>query len=293
VSDVQAALVDACAQAGLNAAGAELIRAGENTLFRLPGHVVARVTRPGQLDVAAKEVRVSRWLKQVGVNVVNALPQISQPVEAHQRAITFWDELPPHREGSIDQVADVLRRIHHLQPPPALGLPNLQPFVRLETRILEAQAFNADDRVWLVEHLRQLTQQYSDLPTGLPPSAVHGDAWGGNIVSVLDDPTPIVLDLERFAYGAPEWDLTSIAVDHFTFGTMSAQEWNQFCGRYGHDVTEWAGYSVLRGARELRKVTFAGQMATQYPQLQAQARYRLACIRGLAGPRPWHWTPVP
>jgi len=102
-----------------------------------------------------------------------------------------------------------------------------------------------------------------------------------------------MLDLERFALGPPEWDLVAIAVDHFTFGSISATEWTNVCQHYGYDVTTWPGYAVLRDIRELRKVTFAAQMAVRDPRLQDQARFRLACLRGHRGPRPWHWRPVP
>lgn len=285
-------LEKACAQVGLVAQSADLIRAAENTLFRLPGGIVARVTRTGQMEVASKEVRVSRWLQQVGIPVVQALPTIEQPVDVDGRAVTFWQELPPHRHGGIAEVADMLRQIHRLQPPPELALPALTPFVRLEQRITEATIFDTSDRDWLSAHLHHLIEQYETLPTGLPRTAVHGDAWGGNVV-IADGHGPVVLDLERFAYGPPEWDLTSIAVDHTTFGSLTNSEWTLFCQRYGHDVTDWAGHHILRDIRELRKVTFAAQMAVQYPGLSDQARYRLACIRRRQGPRPWYWKPLP
>jgi aminoglycoside phosphotransferase (APT) family kinase protein len=291
MSDPDAVLEAACQHVGLDSSGAELIRSAENTLYRLPGSVVARVTRQGQLEAARKETRVSRWLRSAGMPVVEILPGIAQPVAVNGRAVTFWRELPAHGEGSIEQVADILRRLHRLQPPAELELPELAPFVRLEQRIAEAAALTDEERVWLQQHLRLLKERYKDIPAGLSHCAVHGDAWGGNIVATAAG--PVVLDLERFAYGPPEWDLVSVAVDHFTFGTLSADDWAMFCGRYGHDVTEWAGYEVLRDARELRKVTFAAQMAGQYPHLRNQALYRLACIRSEHGSRPWHWQPVP
>ncbi|GLW35241.1 aminoglycoside phosphotransferase family protein [Actinoplanes regularis] len=284
-------LLTACRALDINPAGAELIRAGENTLFRLPGGIVARVTRADQIQTARKETRVSRWLQERGIPVVEILPDLAQPIEVGNRAVTFWRELPPHQEGSIQQVADILRQIHTLQPPPDLQLPPLAPFVRLEQRIAEATVLDDADRKWLLRHLAELQQRYANLPAGLPAAAVHGDAWGGNIVDTSDG--PVVLDLERFAYGPPEWDLTSIAVDHVTFATMSATEWTAFCQQYGHDVTEWPGYPVLRDARELRKVTFAAQMANQFPWLKNQALYRLACIKGEKGARPWRWSPIP
>jgi aminoglycoside phosphotransferase (APT) family kinase protein len=291
MSDPRSALEAACQRVGLDPTAAEVIRAGENTLFLLPSAIVARVTREGQLEAAGKEVRVARWLRDVGVPAVEPAPNLNQPVSVNGRAVTFWRKLPDHHEGSIEQVAQVLRRLHQLAPPPDLQLPELMPFVRLEQRIAEARVFDELDRDWLRQHLHRLQQRYRELPAGLPRGAVHGDAWGGNIVAT--DQGPVVLDLERFAYGPPEWDLASIAVDHATFGSLSDDEWAQFCDCYGHDVTTWTGYDVLRDARELRKVTFAAQMAGQYPNLHDQATYRLECIRGQHGPRPWFWQPVP
>ena len=72
----------------------------------------------------------------------------------------------------------------------------------------------------------------------------------------------MLLDLERFALGPPEWDLVSTAVGYTTFGTVTLAEWQAFSAQYGHDVTDWEGFAVLRDIRELRMVTFAWQSAT-------------------------------
>jgi aminoglycoside phosphotransferase (APT) family kinase protein len=256
----------------------------------LPGRVVARVTRDGQLAAATKEVKVSRWLQSLGVPVVEALADIEQPVAVNGRAVTFWRELPAHRFSTIPELAAVLRRLHGL-PRPTFELPPVAPFVRQRERIAEATALSTADRVWLLNHLADLEVRYAALPVGMPWCAIHGDAWAGNVV-VTDEAGPVLLDLERFAYGPPEWDLTSIAVDYTTFGEMTAEAWADFSKRYGCDVTAWAGFEVLRDARELRKVTFALQMAGQQPDFAEQAAYRLACIQGRCGPRPWGWTGV-
>src|SRR5262249_44268227 len=120
---------------------------------------------------------------------------------------------------------------------------------------------------------------------------VHGDIWAGNVA--VTDHELILLDLERFAFGPPEWDLTSMAVDFLTFGSISPEEWADFCQRYGQDVTTWAGFGVLRDIRELRRTTFAAQLAAGRPDVAEQAAYRLACLKGEQGPRPWGWTGVP
>jgi aminoglycoside phosphotransferase (APT) family kinase protein len=290
LSDDLDTLMTACRQAGLDASTAELIRASENTLFRLPAGIVGRVTRPGQLAAAAKEVRVARWLRASGVPVVEPIPGVDQPQVVNDRAVTFWRELPEHTAGTLTALATLLRHLHAL-PTPDLDLPRLQPFVRQRERIESGAALGDGDRAWLLDHLTALEARYADLPRGLPRCAVHGDAWAGNIAAT---PTgAVLLDLERFAVGPPEWDLTSTAVRYTTDGTCTAEEWAAYCDAYGHDVTTWAGYPILRDARELRRTTFAIQMAPTRSDIAEQARYRLGCIQGRNGPRPWGWTAVP
>jgi hypothetical protein len=54
----------------------------------------------------------------------------------------------------------------------------------------------------------------------------------------------------------------STAVKLTTTGAVSAEEYAAFCETYGADVTEWEGYELLAGARELRMTTYAAQHAT-------------------------------
>jgi aminoglycoside phosphotransferase (APT) family kinase protein len=150
--------------------------------------------------------------------------------------------------------------------------------------VTESKSLDPDDRGWLLHRLAETKQRYAELPRGLAHCAVHGDAWAGNIVVTASG--AVILDLERFAYGPPEWDLSGVAVDYTTFAYLDEQQWHEFSETYGCDVTTWAGFEVLRDARELRKVTFAYQR----PDIAEQAAYRLACIRGNHGPRPWQWT---
>ncbi|MBI0293189.1 phosphotransferase [Streptomyces sp. PRKS01-29] len=119
---------------------------------------------------------------------------------------------------------------------------------------------------------------------------IHGDAWGGNCV--VTPSGAVLMDFERTSQGPPEWDLACIAVDYETFGSISKEGYGRFCEAYGCDVMSWVGYPTLRGIRGLRKVTFALQIADENPQAVAQARYRIARVRGLHGPRPWGWSAV-
>ncbi|HEY5834436.1 phosphotransferase family protein, partial [Streptomyces sp.] len=127
------------------------------------------------------------------------------------------------------------------------------------------------------------------IPADRSTCMIHGDAWRGNC-AVTSDGRSFLLDFERSSLGQPEWDSTSTAVAIDTFGALTPEDYNRFCLAYGSDVRVWAGYPTMRSIRELRLVTFALQAADQDPSALEQAQYRIACVRGLRGPRPWAWS---
>ncbi|MEU2868633.1 aminoglycoside phosphotransferase family protein [Streptomyces olivoreticuli] len=284
-------LEDACRQVGLLAVGAQPIRIAGNAIWRLPGGIVARIGRPNGQEIAERELTVARWLTNNGVRTVRPVI-IDRPVLAEGHPVTFWNELPPHRPGTAADVARLLKQMHRLTPPASLNLPPLDPLAKPTHRITNADILTTDDRRWLQDHASQLAADFVGLPASLPPCALHGDAWDGNIAVTVDG-TAYLLDLENTCYGPPEWDLVSTAVKHLTTATVTAAAYEDFCSTYGMDVTSWSGYSVLAGIRELRMVTFALQIAGEHPHARAEAQHRVDCLRGRNGPRPWTWTAVP
>ncbi|MFE5117738.1 aminoglycoside phosphotransferase family protein [Streptomyces sp. NPDC056669] len=283
------AVIQACASVGLDAAAAEPVRLAENQTWRLPGQgVILRVARVGQLDTASREVRVARWLADNDVPAVRPL-DIDQPVLAAERPITFWAELPEHKHGTATDVAALLKSLHRL-PKPDIALGYLDPFVRITERMAAATAISQDDAQWLHGLHQDLVAAWAERPTGLPDCAVHGDAWPGNLVRTATG--RLLMDLERFSVGPPEWDLVSTAVGRMTTGAVTAEEYDEFCEAYGADVTEWDGYQTLASIRELRLVTYALQHAASNPEWIGQAQYRIDCLRGRSGPRPWVWKGI-
>lgn len=284
-------LLRACRIAGLDAAGARLVSSAENAVYRLRGGVVARVGRPGQCGSAGNEVRVARWLERTGLPAVRALTGVAQPVEVDGAPVTFWVELPDHHDAENLQVAKVLRRVHRLEPPADFRLPPLAPFVRVRDRIATAPTVSPADRAWLLAYTDDLEARHAELPGGRGASVVHGDAWAGN-VAVDGTGTAWIVDLERFSVGPPEWDLVSTAVRMTSFGTLDAAGYRQFCDAYGYDVTAWAGFETLRDIRELRACSYMLQHAATDAAARAEADRRVACLRGRAGERPWHWRRI-
>ncbi|WP_433683372.1 phosphotransferase enzyme family protein [Nocardia sp. CA-119907] len=262
----------------------------ENAVYRLPGGVVARISRPGQLETARREVVVSRWLEDSGIRAVRVIRELQQPIEVEAQPVVFWHELPPHDISRPAQVGRMLRQLHDVPAPTDIGLGRVQPFVRLDQRIEAAPSLTDDDRVWMHEHLASLEQRWADLPDGLPWCAIHGDAHEGNIVTA-DDGGAILLDLERFCIGPPEWDTVQTAVNWATCGWITEAEYKEFVTAYGHDIMGWDGFELLRDVREFRMTSWLAQLAAENPSLHEQAAHRVACLRGKEGERPWRgWT---
>ncbi|MEU9337923.1 aminoglycoside phosphotransferase family protein [Streptomyces sp. NPDC048290] len=287
---IPAALIEACRAAGLPWEDAHPLRIAENQTWLLPGTVVARVTQPGQDRAAAGEVQAARWLTGHQVPVVRPL-DIHQPVIADGHPVTFWEHIPgPHTPGSPLDLARTLKHLHGLPRPPFPVRP-LDPFVRIPERLDAASTLPAPDRAWLSGLLDDLRTQWTGhRPAGRSETTVHGDSWPGNIIRTTTGVR--VLDLERFSLGPPEWDLVSTAVRTFTTGATTTAEYAEFSTAYGQDVTEWDGYPLLAAARELRMTTYAAQHAATDPRWHDQAQYRVDCLRGRHGPRPWTWNGI-
>jgi Ser/Thr protein kinase RdoA (MazF antagonist) len=286
----RAILAEASRTAGLDTTSVQLLRDGENTIYRLPHGVIARISRPGQQQAARREVEVSRWLNASGVVTVAALDIPEQPIDVSGRAVTFWQELPAHRQGTPYEVARTLKRLHGLEVPRNVALGCLDPFVRLDQRINSA-CIPDDDRAWLTEQTTRLHAKWSALAPSLGTCIVHGDAWAGNVVTTVEGRT-VLLDLERCSVGPPEWDLTSTAVKYTTYGGISRAEYDDFAETYGRDVIAWGHFELLRSIRELRMTCYVAQHAARDARSEREAALRIECLRGKHGTRPWPWTPA-
>ena len=284
-------LSHALAAAGLPypARQAHPVRIGENAIYRFPDTIV-RIARPGQAKAAGREVAVSAWLRDNGVRAVTPLP-VEQPVLVDRHSVTFWELLPEHTQGTVTDVAHLLRQLHDLPLPEHLQLGSLDPFVRLRERIADAAGhLPEDDLQWLSERTQHLEKAWDALPPGRPQSVVHGDAWVGNIARCADD--VVLLDLERCSVGPVEWDLVSTAIKASTVPWLDKEDYADFVRAYGgYDVTTWPGFTTMRDIRELRMTLYFAQHAAA-PKMRAQAQLRIDCLRGRRGDRPWPWTPA-
>ncbi|MFF4367282.1 phosphotransferase enzyme family protein [Streptomyces sp. NPDC001594] len=289
-------LLAACLELGLATADAEPIRIAENAIWRLPGQLVARISRPGRTRVAQREIAVANWLGSHGIPAVRPAPGLDQPVTINGRAVTIWEELPPHRDGTVSEMAHLLKALHSL-PEPDFELEPLEPFGKIRTRLNQAKALDSPTSSWLHAYTDRLEEAWLQLlqTPALSTCVLHGDAWVGNVASA-EDGTAYLLDLDSFTTGPREWDLTSTAVKLTSTGSITLDDYEGFCAIYGVDVTAWDGYEVLRDIRELRMTAYSARIATEHPDhphVLREALHRVECLKGLQGQRPWHWTAVP
>jgi Ser/Thr protein kinase RdoA (MazF antagonist) len=283
-----AMLIQACKAAGLSADGARLLRLGSNAVYRLAAPVVARIAYADtDLEAARRTVEVARWLESAEYPAVRA-SDLDQPVIVDGYPVTFWEALSDNGDeyATIDQVADVIARLHKLTPPEGLALPPLKPFDNAEARIAESRWLTEDDRTWMTAELARLRTAYARLEFALPGGVIHGDA---NIGNVLHDchGNPIVIDLDDFATGPREWDLILTAIYYDRFGWHTREQYETFTRVYGFDIMQWPGYPVLAVVREFIMVTWVVSKAGEGGRTLREARKRIDALRTGGSRKDW------
>ena len=168
-------LREACQRAGLNSDGAELLRLGENAIFRLAdAPVVVRIARSAdRLPRVGRELCVARWLAAADVPAVRVIDEIEQPLLADGHPVSFWrpvtggDPTPTHAD-----LARLLAAFHPLADCPC----ELQPFEPLGPRSpgWRRPGVDPDDRDFLRERCAELNEQFQHLDFALPPGRSTG-----------------------------------------------------------------------------------------------------------------------
>ncbi len=281
------ALASACAETGLDATEARLIRLGENAIYALPREgVVARIARSTALgDRVLREVRIADWLAEQDYPAVRTAADVKQVIEAEGRLVTFWQLVPPNAtEPTVADLGHLLRRLHDL-PAPSFQLPVFDPLSVVPDRLARPGAAPPDDVAFLRERYEELAEAYRALPPSGPRGFVHGDAHRGNVL--MSAGGPLLSDFETAALGPREWDLTPTAMSIERFA-LDAHAYAAFVDAYGRDVRDWSGFGVLRQIREITMTTWLMQLYDVGDQHAAEFRLRVASLREGDDGRLWH-----
>jgi hypothetical protein len=273
-----AVLAEVCAQAGLDPAGAELVKFTNNAVFRLVGDpVVIRIAGSSAVRTRVpKIVAVARWLADHEMPSVRLLEEIEQPVRAGHHLATLWQQVPATGPAPTGyDLAAILRRFHAL-PVPDFALPAWRPVGPIRERIAEAAGLPGDDRAFLIAACDETEGALTSLRYVLPPGPIHGDGFLGNLIPGPEG--PVICDFDSTSNGPREWDLTPAAVGRLRFNYL-VDTHGQLASAYGFDVTAWDGFPVLRRLRELQLVTSVLPVLPGNPGLRGQWERRHRSFR--------------
>ncbi|MFD6158061.1 phosphotransferase enzyme family protein [Nocardia sp. NPDC060256] len=280
------ALESACTTNGLKQSEAELIRLGENAIFILPQEgVVARIARTvANRDRVERELAVARWLDQNDYPAVRVAEHLTQPIEADQRLVTFWHEVDIVGEATLDDLAVLLRDFHAL-PAPEFTLPQFNPFSAVPTRLADPGNADPDAVAYLTDLYEELRTKYATLTFDAPLGVIHGDAHRGNVM--VSAAGPLLSDFEVVAWGPREWDLTTTAMALQRFD-LPQQEYESYVRIYGRDVTQWSGFPIMSGVRELTMTTWLMQLVDHSADRAREFAHRIDSLRAGDRQRRWH-----
>jgi hypothetical protein len=168
-------LHEACQRAGLSGNGAELLRLGENAIYRLAdAPVVVRIARSAdRLPRVEKELCVARWLAMAKVPAVRVVEEIQQPLTVNGHPVSFWHcvsgghPVPTHLD-----LARLLAAFHTLPDCPC-DLADFEPLTMSESRLTTAVDVDPEDRHFLRSRCVELKEQFGHLEFALPVGPIH------------------------------------------------------------------------------------------------------------------------
>jgi len=276
--------------AGLSPDGAELLRIGENAIYRLAHDpVVVRIARSAaRMDTARRELCVAQWLEHNAIPTIQVHEIEEQPLLVDGFPVTFWRAVTGHNGGAEPNRSDLARLLlafHGADHCPC-DLPIMDPssWAKVEERISVATGINDEARKFLSSRNAELAKRVHDLEYVLPRGPIHADAHTGNLL--VDDNVIVLSDFEGVSIGPREWDLlpTAVAVDRYG---LPEEQYQDFATIYGFDVREWAGYRTLREVRELGMTTWLMQNVNEDPAIAAEFEVRLSSLQESDFGRRW------
>lgn len=281
------ALVAACEAVGLEPAGAELVRMGENALYRLKGvPVMARVGR--SIERSQKEINVARWLTSHSFPVV-APADVRQGVVVTRMSVTFWDYVEQgHDPARAVDLGYILRELHQLPMAAELSLPLFDPMPKVDKRLRAiGPALPQADYEFIAHRKHELRDQFGSIEFELEQGPIHGDAHRHNLLRDYWSGDVKLIDLEDFSFGPREWDVCVEAVGYSAFGWITESDYRDYVDAYGFDPLLWPGFQTIRSIRELNMTTWLAQRLGESEDLDTEVFRRIKDLRDEDAPREW------
>lgn len=245
---------------------------------------------------ADRAVRVAGWLASRHYPAVR--PAHPQPVRAGGLVATFWEYLPqperrPPARPATAVMGQLLRDLHALPPPP-FSLPRVAPFGRLAAALTADRARHRPvlpptDQDFVTSRAAELNAAAGELVSELGVGLIHGDPHLTNLLpaSARSAYQWVLADWDPVRTGPREADLIQLGAPGNRFG-LTKHDRRTFADAYGHDVTAWPGWSVLRDIRELHSLAAYLRAAPTSPPAAAELQHRLRSLGTSNRDTDWH-----
>ncbi|WP_141578756.1 aminoglycoside phosphotransferase family protein [Actinomadura sp. WMMA1423] len=280
----------ACAQAGLDPTGAELLRLRSNAVFKLCAPIIARIaTAPTAAERLPAVLAVTRWLADRGFPTVRPADEITaQPISVAGATVTFWRYIPTAAAPATTADLGRLLRDLHTGPTPPFPLRTLaDPLASIRATVQHHPGIlTPDDLAWLIDRISNLTAAWRALPFEDPPTLLHGDAWIDNLFRHQNGHV-VLGDWDSVAVGHREWDLIHSYHGERRFG-LSPTDVNDFAAAYGYDLRRWDGYETLMQIRDIYAIGIHIRNAPGDPFSRRELTHRLASLRTGSTHTRWH-----
>ncbi|WP_020385168.1 aminoglycoside phosphotransferase family protein [Kribbella catacumbae] len=273
----QRVLADVCHQAGIDAAGAVLLRHQTNAVYLLPrSEIVVKIARPGeQPDDLNRTLALVRWIVGQDILAVPPSPHL-QPLESAGCLATFWpyiDQTDQPRVTAAD-LGHPLKVLHTLAPP--LDLPPLDLIDGIRNSIASSRILSAPEQQFLTTYSDETAAAAASVHYELPPGLIHEDPQHHNALQMKQGTA--LIDWDGACIGPREWDLVTIEI-HCRRFFPDPDEYTQFVDVYGIDIRDWSGYKAMRDLRELRMITTNARKSAPGSPPAAEVHTRIAQLQ--------------
>jgi aminoglycoside phosphotransferase (APT) family kinase protein len=281
VSDDAPAIDVLAATFGLDATGAEVVRAATRHVVRFPASQVRTFATTHQ---DREEAAIAALLADAGVPAARLL---AGPAPIDGWWVTAWREIPGVQEQTADPatLGAVAARLHRatggIDPRGVIACdPIGAGLAQLEIAI--AVGRTGDDELAILRRAATRLEPVWEAACASDSAVVHGDLHAGNVV--IGSRGPVLVDLELAGWGPVAYDAapTVAFVRWYDRPDTDAAAFDEAYGAPitadAHDLAEvWALWSTCWCVANRHRS----------PELEAEARTRIATVATGEAPAPW------
>ncbi|QNE18296.1 aminoglycoside phosphotransferase family protein [Kribbella qitaiheensis] len=279
----QQVLANVCCQAGLDPAGAILLRHQTNAVYLVPSsQIVVKIARPAERpEDLNRTLALVRWMVSRGILTVPPSHH-EQPLESAGCLATFWPYIPQQDQPRVTagDLGEPLKALHTLTS--ALDLPPLDIIDGIRASIAASRILDQAEKQFLTGYSDDVMADMALVRYELPTGLIHEDPQHHNALRMQQGTA--LIDWDGACIGPREWDLVTIEI-HCRRFFSDPQEYSQFVEAYGIDIRDWSGYDTFRDLRELRMITTNARKSAPGSPSANEVHARIAQLqRGEGGP---------